>query len=361
MNNFFSNRVLYYPHIEFIDDTWLKCAILLWDKVYRIVPQSYVPKDSDDVIVAIENNFVHKIQLTQDDLEQTAKAFIDFTESIPFKPSGFSSSTYDVRLHSEKIDSRIIDYFKERSHGFLQNGFLRIDRDIANGYMFFLASTIARRRNIQKATDDIDMYSAMTYFDYDGQFDEDISSSLREEGVLNIIVENLIPADISTLPMSTIIDISNASKKSKIDFREKLSKTAIEMTKIEEPEFMKELLNDFKSDMLMVNVEKRKALSEFIKETAISYLYLGLPVCVASVIQTFFKNPSEFISTNAISQGLMLSGVSTLADSGKRFRASWNEKKNNYLLQIRNHMFSEKGAKLRCVNIHGLLNEYIND
>jgi hypothetical protein len=44
-----SGSILYYPTIEFQSDTWLKAAICVWEKIYRIVPPSYKPHDSDEV------------------------------------------------------------------------------------------------------------------------------------------------------------------------------------------------------------------------------------------------------------------------------------------------------------------------
>ena len=43
------NSALYYPYIEFADPRWLWTAALVWDKVYRIVPDDYTPQDSDNV------------------------------------------------------------------------------------------------------------------------------------------------------------------------------------------------------------------------------------------------------------------------------------------------------------------------
>lgn len=42
------DSILYYPHIEFQNEAWVKSSLLLWNHVYRIVPEGYVPNDSDD-------------------------------------------------------------------------------------------------------------------------------------------------------------------------------------------------------------------------------------------------------------------------------------------------------------------------
>src|SRR5258708_1779895 len=40
---------LYYPHITFPGDAWVKLAAIYWDRLGRIVPQSIHPQDSDTV------------------------------------------------------------------------------------------------------------------------------------------------------------------------------------------------------------------------------------------------------------------------------------------------------------------------
>lgn len=37
------DSILYYPHIEFQNEAWVKSCLLLWNHVYRIVPEGYTP------------------------------------------------------------------------------------------------------------------------------------------------------------------------------------------------------------------------------------------------------------------------------------------------------------------------------
>ncbi len=43
------NYTLYYPTIEFDNPLWLWSASLIWDRIYRIVPENYVPQDSRNI------------------------------------------------------------------------------------------------------------------------------------------------------------------------------------------------------------------------------------------------------------------------------------------------------------------------
>ncbi len=48
-----SNYTLYYPTIEFRNSRWLWSAALLWDRIYRIVPEGYEPQDPRNIQVIV--------------------------------------------------------------------------------------------------------------------------------------------------------------------------------------------------------------------------------------------------------------------------------------------------------------------
>ena len=57
------DSILYYPHIEFHNVAWVKSSLLLWNHVYRIVPEGYVPNDSDDIKALVDEDLVREIKL----------------------------------------------------------------------------------------------------------------------------------------------------------------------------------------------------------------------------------------------------------------------------------------------------------
>jgi len=52
------NYALYYPTLEFRDYEWLWAAALLWDRIYKIVPEGYEPEEPDNVAVLMEEGEV---------------------------------------------------------------------------------------------------------------------------------------------------------------------------------------------------------------------------------------------------------------------------------------------------------------
>lgn len=138
MKQLLPQSILHYPSIEFYDDTWLKACLCIWDKVYRIVPASYEPKDSDEVKYAIDQGLVENISLSKLDLEKTANRFKDYWEKVPFPPAGaeIRSEEYS-RLHIEKVDIQIRPQLEALSKSVNKDGWLKLTQEVANLYMLF--------------------------------------------------------------------------------------------------------------------------------------------------------------------------------------------------------------------------------
>lgn len=353
-------KVLYYPSIEFLDSNWLKSAILLWDKVYRIVPKSYRPYDSEEVIEAVEKDYVRNIVLTNDDLSITANQFIDFSDHLSYLPAGFGSGNFDARIHREKIDYRLMDYFK-RGRGELGNdGFIKVNRDIANGYMFFLASTISKRRNIPKMTDNADMYAAMTFFDYEGKLKEEYSST-KNDIAANIIIENVIPGNIDVLSMNDVITISENNYDAKKVFHEKLEILIDNMSQVEDSGTLVEMVNDFRTDILSINREKKKIINSITNKIGKSFLFIGVPLFATSMLQDLLPLTQGVTIEQALLRGVAITGIASISEAAQDIREHWDNRKSNYLLQIKNHLYHSNQKILEPAHIKHLMHEYIND
>lgn len=76
------DSILYYPHIEFQNEAWVKSSLLLWNHVYRIVPEGYVPNDSDDIKALVDEDLVSDIKLEDKDREDTCDEFLKLCDRI---------------------------------------------------------------------------------------------------------------------------------------------------------------------------------------------------------------------------------------------------------------------------------------
>jgi len=359
-NSFQSNSLLYYPSIEFKNETWVKATLTFWDEIYRIVPPYYKPKDSDEIKIAVSEGFIKNIELNEKDLNDTAEKFMQFCDTLEFHPDGFETSKYEVRLHTEKIDSRLKPLFQSLSTKFNKDGFFILPPEVVNGYMFFLSTTVSQRRNIPKLTDNPDMFAAMSYFDGGGNFDEFLVNEEATEIYANLMIQNLIPADIRSISMNNILKRSNDLKNNKRDFRNCVSGFAEKLNRIEDIDFAKKEIAIFKSELLERQNTRKEILSQFSKNLQPSVLYVGFPTLMATLAKTMFSGGDVF-DIKAIASGLFVAGIASLTTSGKKLSSEWNGSKSNYYLDVRKDLVSKDESTIIIDRMTNRLNEYVND
>ncbi len=290
MNNFSNNSLLYYPTIEFQNRSWFKSSLTIWDKLYRIVPEGYFPSDSDEILEAIDNGLVENIVLHPDDLKKASDGFFDFLETLEFNPAGFSGINYEARLHNNKLDHRMREYFKTRTERYDNEGFYHLPSEVANGYMFFLAKGIAERRNIPKLTDNPDMFTAMSYFDAKGKFDELISAAEGNEAYTLMTIETIIPADIPYLPISKIIEWNKHLENMKREFREELESFVDSIKDIEDKDFAIERVREFKENLLKKSATWTETMYKITDNIVPACIVSGFPAAGSASIAMSSSN-----------------------------------------------------------------------
>jgi Sec-independent protein translocase protein TatA len=294
-------------------------------------------------------------------LKKTATEFENYCEQLQWFPAGFDASTYEVRLHTDKIDERLRPFFRQFSKDTDKDGFFKIPEKIANGYMFFLSDTVSKRRNIPKLTDNPDMFAAMTYFDGDGDFDELFIDTEAEELYSNLIIENLLPADIRSINMERIIELHKNLENYKKEFRKAVSDFNEKLSKIEDSSFAQKEIEKFKKELLNSKQTRIEILKSYFQELSPSLLYVGVPTCAASIVGSVFTSKDDVFGIAEIAKGIILGGVASFANAGKDIRKKWTSKKSNYYLEVRKELTSTENSKIRVYDVSKLLDEFIND
>ena len=361
-NSFSADGLLYYPTIEFQDETWLKSALIFWDKIYRIVPSGYSPNDSYEVDIAKSEGLIEDINLSAEDLKNTADTFEEFCEGLSFFPSGFDASTYEVRLHSDKIDDRLKPFFRQFSESVDKQGFYKIPENIANGYMFSLSDTVSKRRELSKLTDDPDMFTAMTYFDVEGNFDEYLTDEEAKDIYTTLIIENLVPADVRSVSIKRLIDLNRDSSEYKNEFKKRVSEFNQKLSKCEDKEFATKLIQNFRKEITEVNTSYNEILKTYFNDLKSSLIYVGVPVASASILGSVFSSKSElFEVAYEIAKGITVGTVASITATGREVRKRWSSKKSNYYLELKKELTSSENARIKISNFSRRLDEFIND
>lgn len=361
LNQFSSNKILYYPNIEFNSETWLKTTLLFWDEVYRIVPDGYKPNDSAEIYIAKRNGFIKDIVLSEEDIKQAAIEYEGFMNSIEFKPWGIDASLYEVRLHSDKIDDRLKPFFKQFYKSIDNEGFLRIPENIANGYMFYLSNTVGRRRNIPKISDNPDMFSAMSYYDTDGNLDPLQVDFDADSIYTSLIIENMIPADIRSISIEKIIDLHKDFFKSKNSFRDLLNSFIDRISKMEDKEFIKQEIENFKKELKEKQFSKKEILNKFFNDFGSSFLYVGIPTSLPNLVGPVFETTLGAYGLNNLGSGLTICGLAALSNAGNELRKNWKNSKSSYYLELTKVLDSNAYAHYGIIDMSDRMNEFLND
>ena len=87
------DSILCYPTSEFRDLAWLKASLLVWDRIYRIVPASFVPNDGDELGITAsdllnQNNNVSRL---------VTKSYVQDTRNLVLGPYVVLMFTYTIR------------------------------------------------------------------------------------------------------------------------------------------------------------------------------------------------------------------------------------------------------------------------
>lgn len=352
--------ILYYPTIEFQDETWLKSALCIWEKVFRIVPSSYTPKDSDEVKMAVDAGLVENITLSEEDLSETAEDFNKFWEAIEIIPAGIEGwESVDIKLHPDKVDARLLPIFKSLETKIDPDGFLNLSSEVASSYMLFLSESLSRRRNIPKITDNADMFTLMHYFTNDGNIGEWVYDEEAEEATIAFILQQVLPGGLEYMSIDHVIKF----RLNYIEGRQELRQTVVdlleEFTQIEDKNYAKEKMKSFCEKYL----KKQRNLSSIIKNlfggVAYNTLTIGVPASITAI--KLFGGGANPFNIIELLPGAWLTAVAALADKALSRRKKWKQSDASYYYDLHRIFKSDKELELRVTDYTYTMNEFIND
>lgn len=333
MTNSNPHSVLYYPSIEFQSIEWVKKALLFWDHVYRIVPDGYKPDDSNEILLFKENNLIIDIPVSEGEKEKAAKSFLKFRESLKYLPSGLDVQTTD-RLSKQKVDYRLIrllDAIADKYDFKSDQDWYYFPSNIARGYMFTLAQTIAESCHLVRATDNLDIWSVSPYFTERGNFPfEDVPYKKGNEGVYcSLIVEDVLPENAGELLASDIVNFNVNRKDERTLFRNRINELVYRQPQIQSKEQWEDeigfMLQDFERDK--DNLKNSFSLKGTIMKNCA--LAVGLPTCLSAIGSQIFVENTQLLPS------LIIAAIATIADY-TLIKKNRNPSYASYLIDIEN-------------------------
>lgn len=165
-------EVLYYPFIEVPDPGWLMSAVLLWDQIVTIAPDTIQPYVSPlSRALADESILVpHRVNSSRREVESVSEMIGEmlgngYFEAFIGKGHWSVQPSRWSRVHSDKIASNLKFELERLGHATQADGkFLSVSGGLATAYILLLASVIAARKKCALATDQILAYRAMSSY-----------------------------------------------------------------------------------------------------------------------------------------------------------------------------------------------------
>jgi hypothetical protein len=347
--------VLYFPHIEIQNKQWLKSSLLLWDSVYRIVPQSYAPRDDDETRQAVDAGLVRAVNLEDSDVRGFASEFQDFVKKLPFLPSGLEDME-TAQLHPDKVDAHLYPFLEQYAVGESEHGWIELPRDIVRGYMFFLANQVARRRNLARCTDDKYSYAISPYFSEEANFGELLYDREAAGFYSSLLFTDLLPIEISSVPMRDVIGAMSRTKDERAEFRQALLKFTAELHKCESMDHAATIFLDYKRDLLAAK-DRLKAAQGFMNKDDIGCLFsVGIPTTL-SAYGALVSGTADPFGLYTIGSSLLIGAVAAYFDYKRTRSVTDNPYGAAYLICL-DKEFAGSG---RYPAFDRYLEEFVND
>lgn len=348
-----SDSILYYPHIEFKNEAWVKASLLLWDHVYRIVPEGYSPKDSDDIKALVDEDYVRNIKLDDKDRGDTFEEFLNLCDKIEKNmPAGLVPSEED-RIHPGKIDDRLYPYLDYIGEYFIDdNRWLHLSKELARGYMFKLSQVVARIRHLNRGTDDLDAWSINPYFSENANFGDFLQDPDAKGFFCSVTLEDVIPQSIGEVSSKELISFINSRKDERRLLREKFNELTSHIAKISNINQAGLVSMDFVNELQYSKEQYRKSMNSW-REIRALPITTGVPVSLTAFGSLAVNNSNPFSVAN-IAGSIAIGAICCYANfySAKKNR---DPSYSSYLIQI----------DRLCKNVTGysqkILEEFVND
>lgn len=357
-NPFDSDGVLYYPNIEFFSVDWLKRALAVWDRVYRIVPTSYRPNDPDEVREAVDEGLVIDIRLNELDLARVSVEFVEFLGPAGGRPAALVPSESTTRVHEEKIDARLRPLMRELCIKVGADQWLELPSELANGYMLFLSDVVARHRHIPRLTDDADVFTAMQFFACAGDISDFVGDPEAAEMTSALALNVITPTGIAHAPIKTLLDFRRDTAEGRAEFRCELSDLLTELSQIEDETFARErILTRVKALRAAAESPRRlKRLGDGLSSTLFT---VALPTALgvfSALPNNPQKNPFDGLR---IGGSVAIAALAALGQSGLKQRRKWKPTSANYLVGLEERFGTEH--PVHPPYLSSRMEEFIND
>ncbi len=260
---------MYYPHVHFRDDAWLKRAALYWDQLHRFFhndANSSFPISRAEIEL-LEDGFIRQISPSADHLEQVAGEFAKIVGNSDGRTGELARQVelseerrlYDIQVEdmhqavaSWKMSETLASELVGRRLGYrVGDDRISMRRTLAHAYLLLLGMRVSRDVGAHPVADNEFHHAAvgvsperlLRQMAGDALAQEFPAGFEREVILVNLTIDDIVPRDIAGIPLRDITKFRRKYAGKRAKFRDAVSGILAECAELDDVKDPEALLN----------------------------------------------------------------------------------------------------------------------
>lgn len=275
-----NKNILYYPTIEFKkeDYKWLWIASLLWDKIYRIVPDGYCLDEPQNIQELCSSGDIGIPLAPNRYSEEIASDFLKKIEEEYWNAAALEFNHDDIekykdytRVHKDKVDVTLRNIMLMDNKNLQDDEWLFVPQEMANVYMTYLANHIASENNLALNTHNYDIWTASTFFQFDDAIQDGVfwgrDYTNKSTAVLaSILIKDFIPENLMGISPKELLKFRKSRGGEREEFLLEVQKLNDKLAAVKDERIIEQIVNDELSKVEK-SLEQYKKSMDLIKAT----------------------------------------------------------------------------------------------
>lgn len=360
-------NLLYYPTIEFKQSDYasLWSASLLWDKIYRIVPDGYTPNDPRNIVEICSTGEIGiPISPTRYGVNASSKFNENLSSgywnaaALQFQSEDVDKYKNYIQLHKNKIDVSLLN-MNILSGSIYDNNddWLYVSQELANHYMIYLATEIAESNNLSLCTDNADVWTTSNFFIHDtsiqeGYFPGQDYTEPSESTLSSLFFNNILPSNILDISPDKILKFREKRKDERKQFQIAIENFSNNLSLATDPKILEQIISEERNKVEYALTEYKKSMD------ILNVVKWGGYITTATTIITDALGYTSF--ENNVIQGITSTGIGIGLVTGlleRKFSKPYTP--YSYLASI--NSLSEQGFSKYNYQLYKKMEEFIND
>ncbi|HEC75935.1 MAG TPA: hypothetical protein ENI33_01595 [Thermoplasmatales archaeon] len=350
---------LIYPNINLTNSKIVKESLLLYDNLYRIVPEDVIPQDNPDIEdFNREYGLIKEISPTP----YTRDVYEKFSENL----DRWTQNAYGIshlpesRLHKTKVYDELMKIIIREKILEFDGEWLRGNESFIGSYMLYLATEISTRNSLNLVTDEPSVWVCQEYMNYDGRLlnvetaDDNVFNT---HSMLGVYLYEYIPSNIDNITFDNIIEFRDKYRVERENFLKQYMKFYNELSKISSPIVLRDALESYLKEMKSGIEEYKNACRYFGAQRFVGLRLVSIPII--SQISNLFLNLNPHMKQMLATLGLALSILWELTSYKQEVKRIRKNNPFSYLVLLKNLGFSNH-QRIRN-NIYNDMKELIYD